>query len=49
VQRRLAVYRDQTAPLERFYSQRGLLRTIDAEEGVEIVTERTFAAIEDLP
>jgi adenylate kinase len=48
VQRRLAVYRDQTAPLERFYSQRGLLRTIDAEEGVEIVTERTFAAIEDL-
>jgi adenylate kinase len=49
VQRRLAVYRDQTAPLERFYLQRGLLRTIDAEEGVEIVTERTFAAIEDLP
>jgi adenylate kinase len=49
VQRRLAVYRDQTAPLERFYSLRGLLRTVDAEEGVEIVTERTFAAIEDLP
>ena len=49
VQRRLAVYREQTAPLEWFYSQRGLLRTIDAEDGVDVVTERTFAAIEDLP
>lgn len=48
VLRRLAVYRDQTAPLERFYGDRGLLRTIDAEEGVDVVSERTFAAIEDL-
>jgi adenylate kinase len=48
VQRRLAVYREQTAPLERFYADRGLLRTIDAEDGVDVVTERTFAAIEDL-
>lgn len=49
VERRLAVYRDQTAPLERFYADRGLLRTIDAEDGVDVVTERTFAVIEDLP
>ena len=48
VQRRLAVYREQTAPLERFYADRGLLRLIDAEEGVDLVTERTLAAIQEL-
>ncbi len=48
VQRRLAIYREQTAPLERFYEERGLLLVIDAEESVDVVTQRTFAAIEDL-
>lgn len=48
VLRRLAVYREQTAPLERFYEDRGLLRAIDAEADVETVTELTFAALEDL-
>lgn len=46
VQRRLAVYRDQTEPLERFYEERGLLRRIDAEAPVDVVTERTFVALE---
>ena len=31
VRRRLAVYREQTEPLEAFYRDRGLLREIDAE------------------
>lgn len=48
VQRRLAVYREQTAPLERFYADRGLLRSIDAEDGVDVVTERTLGVIEEL-
>jgi adenylate kinase len=48
VLRRLAVYREQTAPLERFYEERGLLRSIDAEDSVDVVTERTFAAVKDL-
>lgn len=48
VLRRLAVYREQTAPLERFYDERGLLRAIDAEDSVDVVTERTFAAVKDL-
>ena len=31
VRRRLAVYQEQTEPLEVFYSERGLLREIDAQ------------------
>ncbi len=41
VLRRLALYRDQTAPLEQFYAERGLLREIDAEAPVDVVAERT--------
>jgi len=48
VLRRLAVYREQTSPLERFYADRGLLREIEAEADVDTVTERTFAALKDL-
>jgi adenylate kinase len=47
VLRRLAVYRDQTAPLERFYAERGLLREIDAEVPVDLVLERAERALED--
>ena len=31
VRRRLALYREQTAPLEAFYRERDLLKEIDAE------------------
>jgi adenylate kinase len=47
VRRRLAVYREQTAPLERFYTGRGLLRTVDAQAAEDVVTERVLAALED--
>ena len=48
VRRRLAVYGEQTAPLERFYRERGLLREIDAQAQEDLVTERTVAALADL-
>jgi adenylate kinase len=48
VMRRLAIYREQTEPLDRFYSERGLLREIDAEAPMDVVAERMLAAMEDL-
>jgi adenylate kinase len=48
VKRRLAVYRDQTAPLEAFYADRGLLRVVDAEAPMGVVSERMLAALQDV-
>jgi len=48
VRRRLEVYRESTAPLLKFYSDRGLLREVDAE-GTEVeVTGRVLSALADL-
>jgi adenylate kinase len=47
VRRRLAVYHEQTAPLERFYAERGLLCVIDAEAKESVVDDRTMAALEE--
>ncbi len=49
VRRRLAVYREQTTPLQRFYAARGLLRVIDAQDGEDVVAERTLAVLADCP
>ena len=43
--RRLAVYRDQTEPLEAFYGERHLLLKIDAEAREDLVGERTLSAL----
>jgi adenylate kinase len=48
VLRRLAVYRQQTEPLERFYWERGLLHEVDAQAPVVVVTERATAILETL-
>lgn len=48
VKRRLAIYREQTQPLEQYYAERGLLREIDAEGPLDEVTERMLAAIEEV-
>lgn len=48
VRRRLEVYRESTAPLLKFYSERGLLREVDAEGTEEQVTERAVSALADL-
>jgi adenylate kinase len=42
---RLAVYREQTAPLEEYYAAKGLLRDVDAVGTVEEVTARAEAAL----
>lgn len=48
VRRRLAVYREETEPLEFFYWERGLLREVDAQAQESLVTERTIASIADI-
>jgi adenylate kinase len=45
VARRLAVYDEQTRPLVGFYEQRGLLRSIDAEGELPVVTARLEGAL----
>lgn len=47
VKRRLAIYREQTEPLERYYEERGLLRAVDAEALMDSVTEGMLAALGD--
>ena len=47
VRRRLEVYRDETAPLEFFFWERGLLREVDAQAREDIVVERTIEALPD--
>lgn len=48
VKRRLAVYREQTQPLEAFYAERDLLRPIDAEAPMGLVSDRMFEVLADL-
>jgi adenylate kinase len=48
VKRRLAVYREQTQPLEAFYAERDLLRTVDAETPPDAVSDGMFEALRDL-
>lgn len=45
VRRRLALYREQTAPLEAFYRERKILLEIDAEVREQQVAERTNDAL----
>jgi adenylate kinase len=47
VRHRLAVYREQTAPLSGFYEREGLLARIDAMGTIEEVTERAMAALRE--
>jgi adenylate kinase len=47
VRRRLEVYRDETAPLEFFFWERGLLREVDAQAREDVVIERTIEALPD--
>jgi adenylate kinase len=45
VAERLRVYEEKTRPLIAFYQQRGLLRVIDAEGGLDAVTQRLAQAL----
>ena len=46
--RRLAVYREQASPLERFYAERDLLHQVDSESSPDEVVERTMKVLEEL-
>jgi len=48
VKRRLAIYRDQTQPLEAFYAERELLRSVDAAAPLDEVSDRMFEALRDV-
>lgn len=48
VRRRLALYHEQTEPLELFYWERGLLREVDAEAKEDLVGDRTTEALEGM-
>jgi adenylate kinase len=45
VQKRLQVYREQTAPLIEFYRKKGLLVDVDARPGIDQVTENFKKAV----
>jgi adenylate kinase len=45
VAERLKVYEEKTQPLAQFYAERGLLRRIDAEGELDVVTARLEAAL----
>jgi adenylate kinase len=49
VRRRLEVYNESTSPLLKYYSERGLLREVDAVGPEDQVFERAVAALIDLP
>jgi len=48
VRHRLEVYHRDTAPLERFYEERGLLRNVDAVGEVDEVTRRAIEVLGEL-
>ena len=48
IRTRLETYRTQTAPLIDFYSQRGILYTVDASQEVQAVEAQVVAVIEAL-
>jgi adenylate kinase len=49
VRRRLEVYEKQTRPLVKFYNDRGLLRTINAQQGVDEVSAQLFELLDSIP
>jgi adenylate kinase len=49
VRKRLEVYEQQTRPLIKFYEDKGLLRTLNAQQDVEQVTAALFALLDALP
>ena len=49
IRRRQEVYGEQTAPLIDVYRDRGILIEVDGLGEVDEVTERIFAALDDIP
>jgi adenylate kinase len=45
IRHRLDVYREQTAPLIRYYQDKGLLQAVEANGTVETIAERITALL----
>ncbi|NOY76225.1 MAG: adenylate kinase [Calditrichaeota bacterium] len=45
VRNRLEVYEKQTAPLKKFYKEKGLLKTIDGDDSIENVYQKILVAL----
>ena len=45
IKNRLAIYHEQTAPLEKFYDERGILVTVEGQEELSQTTELTMKAL----
>lgn len=45
---RLRVYHEQTEPLENFYNNKGILKTVEGQQNVEDTTRLTFEALENI-
>jgi adenylate kinase len=45
IRHRLDVYREQTAPLIRYYQDKGLLQAVEANGAVETIAERITALL----
>jgi adenylate kinase len=48
IRRRIAVYREEASPLERFYVERDLLYQVDAEGTPDEVIDRAMKVLEGL-
>ena len=46
IERRLALFHDQTRPLLAYYDERGILVTVDADRPPDVVTQSILAALE---
>lgn len=45
VKSRLAVYHEETEPLEEYYAKRGLVKTVDGKGSISEITEQTLKAL----
>ena len=48
IQNRIDVYQKETAPVKDFYAQQGKLKEIAGEGSIDAITQRLFAAIDQL-
>lgn len=48
IRQRLVAYRQETAPLLQYYTQRGLLRSVDGLGSVEEISSRVMAVLDPL-
>ena len=48
IRHRLEVYEAQTAPLEKYYRERALLREVEGVGTIEEIRKRVFSALGDL-